>query len=73
MLVKHCCETEFGSFYELEPLTLCPIDTTPVIPEILGADAIAYLNAYNAMVCSTLSPYLNDEERDYLKEITKPL
>jgi Xaa-Pro aminopeptidase len=73
MLVKPYCETEFGCFYELEPLTLCPIDTTPVVPEILGADAIAYLNAYNAMVCSTLSPYLNDEERDYLKEITKPL
>lgn len=73
MLVKPYCETEFGCFYELESLTLCPIDTTPVIPEILGAEAIAYLNAYNAMVCSTLSPYLNDEERDYLKEITKPL
>ncbi len=73
MVVKPYCEGEFGEFYELEPLTLCPIDTTPVVPEILGADAIAYLNAYNAMVCETLSPYLNDEERDYLKEITKPL
>ena len=73
MLVKHYCESEFGEFYELEPLTLCPIDTTPVIPEILGADATAYLNAYNAMVCKTLSPYMNDDERDYLEEITKPL
>lgn len=73
MLVKYYCESEFGEFYELEPLTLCPIDTTPVIPEILGADATAYLNAYNAMVCKTLSPYMNDDERDYLEEITKPL
>ena len=73
MLVKHYCESEFGTFYELEPLTLCPIDTTPVVPEILGADAIAYLNAYNAMVCKTLSPYLNDEERTYLEEITRPI
>ena len=73
MLVKHYCESEFETFYELEPLTLCPIDTTPVIPEILGADAIAYLNAYNAMVCKTLSPYLNDEERTYLEEITRPI
>ena len=73
MLVKHYCESEFGTFYELEPLTLCPIDTTPVIPEILGADAIAYLNAYNAMVCKTLSPYLNDEESTYLEEITRPI
>lgn len=73
MVVKHYCESEFGAFYELEPLTLCPIDTTPVVPEILGADATAYLNAYNAMVCETLSPHLNDEERIYLQEITRPL
>lgn len=73
MLVKRYCESEFGSFYELEPLTLCPIDTAPVIPEMLGADAIGYLNSYNAMVCDVLSPYLDDEERSYLKEITKPL
>lgn len=73
MLVKHYCESEFGTFYELEPLTLCPIDTTPVVPEILGADATAYLNAYNAMVCKTLSPYLNDEERAYLEEITRSI
>ena len=73
MVVKHYRESEFGAFYELEPLTLCPIDTTPVVPEILGADATAYLNAYNAMVCETLSPHLNDEERIYLQEITRPL
>ena len=73
MVVKRYCEGEFGEFYELEPLTLCPIDTTPVVPEILGADATAYLNAYNAMVCETLSSYLDAEEREYLKEITKPL
>ena len=73
MLVSDYCESEFGTFYQLEPLTLCPIDTTPVIPEILGADAIAYMNSYNAMVCETLSPHLNSEEREYLKEITSPL
>ena len=73
MLVKHYCESEFGAFYELEPLTLCPIDTTPIVPEILGADAIAYLNAYNAMVCDVLTPHLNDEESLFLAEITRPI
>ena len=73
MLVQHYCESEFGTFYRLEPLTLCPIDTTPVVPEILGADATAYLNSYNAMVCEALSPYLDEEERNYLREITRPL
>ncbi len=73
MLVQHYCESEFGTFYELAPLTLCPIDTTPVVPEILGADATAYLNAYNTMVREVLSPYLDDEDRRYLNEVTAPL
>ena len=73
MLVQHYCESEFGTFYELAPLTLCPIDTTPVVPEILGADTTAYLNAYNAMVREVLSPYLDEADRHYLNEITAPL
>lgn len=73
MLVKHYCDSEFGTFYELEPLTLCPIDTTPVIPGLLGADATAYLNEYNAMVCKALSPYLDEDDRCFLEEITAPL
>ena len=73
MLVSHYCDSEFGTFYELVPLTLCPIDTTPVVPELLGADATTYLNEYNAMVCKTLSPYLDSDDRRFLEEITKPL
>lgn len=73
MLVKHFCDSEFGPFYELEPLTLCPIDTSPVIPELLGADAIAYLNGYNAMVREVLSPYLEAEDRSFLDKISAPI
>ena len=73
MLVQHYCESEFGTFHELVPLTLCPIDTTPVVPEILGAEATGYLNDYNAMVREVLSPHLGDEDRRYLEEITAPL
>ena len=73
MLVQQYCESEFGTFYQLEPLTLCPIDTAPVIPEILGCDAISYLNNYNAMVREVLSPYLGEDDRLYLEEVTAPL
>ena len=73
MLVQQYCESEFGTFYELVPLTLCPIDTTPVVPEILGADATAYLNAYNTMVREVLSPHLDEDDRRYLEEVTAPL
>ena len=73
MLVQQYCESEFGTFYQLEPLTLCPIDTAPVIPEILGCEAISYLNNYNAMVREVLSPYLGEDDRLYLEEVTAPL
>ena len=68
MVVKYYREGEFGEFYELSPLTLCPIDKTPVIPELLGDDAREYLNSYHAMVYEKLSPYLEGEDLEYLKE-----
>ena len=73
MLVNEFCETEFGSFYGLEPLTLCPIDTTPVVPELLGDEARCYLNRYHAMVFEKLSPYLVGEELEFLKDACKAI
>ena len=68
MLVEHCATTEFGNFCSMRPLTLCPIDTTAIVPELLGAEAIAYLNSYHTMVCEKLSPYLDGEELEFLIE-----
>lgn len=73
MIVKEYCEGEFGAFYELSPLTLCPIDTTPIVPELLGDEPREYLNAYHAMVFEVLSPYLAGEELDFLKEVCKSI
>lgn len=66
MIVKEYKKTEFGEFLQLEPLTLCPIDTTPIIWEMMLPDEIAYLNAYHKRVCEELSPYLSEEERNSL-------
>lgn len=73
MVVKLYCEGEFGAFYELYPLTLCPIDKTPVVPELLGDDAKEYLNAYHAMVYDKLSPYLEGDDLQFLKEACSAL
>ena len=73
MLVNEFCETEFGSFYGLEPLTLCPIDTTPIVPELLGDEARCYLNRYHAMVFEMLSPYLAGDELEFLKDACKAI
>jgi Xaa-Pro aminopeptidase len=66
MLITGYKKTEFGEFLQLEPLTLCPIDTTPIIWEMMLPDEIAYLNAYHKRVYEELSPYLNEEERNSL-------
>ncbi|MBR4644758.1 MAG: aminopeptidase P family protein [Bacteroidaceae bacterium] len=66
MLITEYKKTEFGEFLQLEPLTLCPIDTTPIIWEMMLPDEIAYLNAYHKRVYEELSPYLNEEEKDWL-------
>ena len=66
MIVKEYKKTEFGEFLQLEPLTLCPIDTTPIIWEMMLPDEIAYLNAYHKRVYEELSPYLSEEERKSL-------
>ena len=68
MVVKPYCEGEFGAFYELAPLTICPIDKAPIVPELLGDDAREYLNAYHAMVYDKLSPYLEGADLEFLKE-----
>lgn len=73
MVVKPYCEGEFGAFYELSPLTLCPIDKTPIVPELLGDDAKEYLNVYHAMVYDKLSPYLEGDELQFLKDACSAL
>ena len=66
MIVQEYKKTEFGEFLGLDALTLCPIDTTPIIWEMMLPDEIAYLNAYHKRVYDELSPYLNEEERNWL-------
>jgi Xaa-Pro aminopeptidase len=65
--------TEFGKFYSFETLTLCPIDTTPVVRELLTAEEINWLNKYHQMVYNRLSPLLSSEEKEWLAGKTKAL
>ncbi|MBP5393535.1 MAG: aminopeptidase P family protein [Bacteroidaceae bacterium] len=71
MLIVEAGETEFGRFLRLEPLTLCPIDLTPVIWDMMTQEEITYLNTYHKKVYDELAPYLTEEEREWLKTNTK--
>ena len=61
-------ETQFGRFLQFESLTLCPIDTAPIIREMLTAEETDWLNAYHKTVYDSLSPYLDGEDRAWLAE-----
>ena len=71
MLIVEDGETEFGNFLRLEPLTLCPIDLTPVIWDMMTPEEVTYLNAYHKKVYETLSPHLTEEEKQWLKNKTE--
>lgn len=67
---KHEMTTEFGDFYSFETLTLCPIDTTPIVKEMLTEKEIVWLNEYHKFVYDRLSPLLTEDEKQWLKEKT---
>lgn len=70
LLIKQYKTTEFGEFLEFEPLTLCPIDTFPIVKNMMTDEEIQWLNQYHKVVYEQLSPYLNKVENDWLKAST---
>lgn len=65
--------TEFGDFYSFKTLTLCPIDTTPIIKDMLTDKEIVWFNEYHKLVYDRLSPLLTDNEKTWLKEKTNEI
>ena len=70
LLVIPYKKTEFGEFLQFEPLTLCPIDTRPVITDMLTSEEISWLNAYHATVRERLLPHLTTVEQQWLNAAT---
>lgn len=73
ILCREKCTNEFGSWLDFETLTLCHIDTSAVIRELMTADELAWLNAYNGNVFTALSPRLDDDVAAWLRMKTLPL
>ena len=73
LLVKKLFENEYGTFLGYEPVTYCPIDTTPVLVEQLDDEEIAWLNEYHRTVYEKLAGCLEEDERAWLKVKTTPI
>lgn len=73
VLLSDYMKTEFGKFLQIEPLTLCPIDTAPIDLAMLMLEELAWLNEYHAKVYAELAPYLDEEEKKWLENATKAI
>jgi len=66
-------KNEYGQFMRFEPVTWCPIDLDGIEPELMNEKEKRWLNEYHAMVWEKISPYLTEEERDWLKVYTREI
>lgn len=74
LVIEPYLETEFGKFLKFSPLTLCPIDTEPILMELLNDEERSCLNAYHATVREELLPLLTDaDDRQWLIDATKEI
>lgn len=73
LYVEKKFESEYGTFYGFNHLTYVPFDLNLIDVNYLNKDQIDYLNDYHKEVYHKLESYLNDEEKEYLMNLTRSL
>lgn len=73
LLVCKGKENEYGQFMYMEPVTFVPLDLDGIDPTLLKEDEKEYLNWYHQQVFEKISPYLNEEETQWLKQYTRAI
>lgn len=73
LLIVPAESTAFGDFLKFETLTLAPIDTAPIVLEMLSTEEREWLNTYHHRVYESLSPYLEGNEKEWLRKATLPI
>lgn len=71
LVVRKTDKNEYGQFMEFEVVTFAPIDLDAINTDEMNREEKAYLNYYHKLVNDKISPFLNDEEKQWLKEYTK--
>ena len=66
-------KNSYGQFMRFEMLTWAPIDLDGIDIRWLNPEDIVQLNTYHQMVYEKISPYLDTEEREWLRYYTRPL
>jgi len=60
-------------FLGFESLTMAPIDSEPLLVEVMTKKDIEFYNKYQREVYEAISYGLNEEEKEWLKELTKEI
>lgn len=71
ILVRKGEQNEYGQFMYFETITYIPMDLDAVKTEMLPEETRIQLNDYHRTVYEKISPYLNDEEKEWLKKYTR--
>ena len=66
-------ETEYGRFFRFDTVTLCYIDSTLIEKELMTDEEISWLNNYHHGVFEKLSPHLDSNIKEWLRDKCKPL
>lgn len=66
-------KNEYGQFMYFENITYAPIDLDAIVPEEMSKKERMRLNSYHSIVFEKLSPYMNEEETEWLKEYTREI
>ena len=72
-VVEKDIETDSGQFMKFDVLSFVPIDLEGIDVDLLNEKEINWLNDYHKEVYEKLSPFLSEEEKEWLKEETKPI
>lgn len=73
LICKKAEKNEYGQFMEFETITYAPIDLDAILPEEMTGTERKLLNDYHKMVYEKISPYMNPEEKEWLKEYTRAI
>ena len=73
IVVRKAEKNEYGQFMDFEVITFAPIDLDAIDESLMLEDEIVYLNNYHKQVYDKISPYLNEEEKIWLKNYTREI
>lgn len=73
LVVPHSEGITFGPYYTFEHLTLCPVLTSPIVVDMLTKEEIEWFNNYQQTVYDRLAPRLDEEHKEWLHEVTRPI